>query len=317
VSGWSVVGGAQTITIPAGTASIPAKGHLLLTGSGYSLNDYGGTGLASGDVTYSGDIAVGTTLTLRNASEGPVDVVSGSGLPTPTPGSQYSYARRLNVTTKQPVDSGTDGSDFNLVEVTPTTLASPQSNGPDNTSDSSARNGKLRLGSPGPENRSSPVSSSFVFGLVDPSQGANTSGTPNAQRTSSGNDGTLALRRTVTNRTGSTVRRLRLRISGITAGTPTGDNAASIADVRLIDAATAMTFTINGVPIEVKPSKVETVANQTSDATTTTGGALNSTLTVELPGAGLAPDGVLGIEFLLKVVKSGTFRIDFFYEALP
>ena len=65
-SGWSLVAadGVARFTIPNG-AVIPARGHYLgVNSSGYSLMNYGGTGNAAGDISYTSDIADNTGIAL-------------------------------------------------------------------------------------------------------------------------------------------------------------------------------------------------------------------------------------------------------------
>jgi hypothetical protein len=294
VTGWTVMAGGTTITL---TKPLPARGHLLVTGAGYSLSDYGGTGLAAGDVSYSTDIPVGTTLTLTNSAGGTVDTATNSTFTAliPAANSQYSFVRRLDLNTGLPTDSGTDASDFNLVEVNST------SSGPADSTDSSTSNGKLRLGAPGPQNRTSPVIRILTYGTFSSNASENTL-RDNTSGAGGAPFGTLSLRRTITNSTTAPITRLRLRVTNITAGTPTGGNG--VADVRLLDSTTT---SVNGVNLN------PTVVEKSTGATT---GVLNSTLLITLP-APLAVGDSVKIELLFGVFTKGSYRLAGFFEVLP
>lgn len=123
--------------------TIPGFGHLLITNSGgYSLG-------VSGDVTYTGDIATNSTLTLSNGSTtlDAVGNLSGTAAPTSAT-SQYAYVRRLEG--GPALDTDVDSNDFNLVDINSTT-------------DTAGANGvatlgtTARLGAPGPHNIASPI----------------------------------------------------------------------------------------------------------------------------------------------------------------
>jgi hypothetical protein len=61
--------------------------------------------------------------------------------------------------------------------------------------------------------------------------------------------------------------------------------------------------TVNGLTLEQPPQP--------------NGGGLNSTLTVALPGGGLAPGNSIDVQFLLGVQEQGTFKFFVNVEALP
>lgn len=296
VSNWSVRGGNVIATIPPGTAAIPARGHLLLTGSAYSLGDLGGVGQAAGDVGYAGNFPDGAPLSLRNGAGDEVDGVSGAVLPAPPLGSQSSFVRRQENNT--PRDTGDDLSDFNVVEVSSTSNGSPTNTG--------ISSGLLRLGAPGPQNRNSPIVSGVLFGLLNPAQGAYTG--DNGFRNGAANSGTYTVRRTLLNNTGATITRLRFRAAAFTTGTPVGPDAASIADTRILDGGAV--FQING--IDVMPIRVENLpgAGVAGDE-----GVLNSSASIALPSGGLAPDATVAFEIVMRVAKSGNFRLTYLFEA--
>jgi hypothetical protein len=201
------------------------------------------------------------------------------------------------------------------------------------------------LGSPGPENLTSPVNRTDVIkpSLVNPCQP--TSASPNRERvvgaytdpapTTGSDSGTYALgyldiRRRFTNTTNATVTRLRFRIVDITTlPAPPGT-----ADLRVITSPSVSvstctgTTTAKGLTLETVPEQSTVLAFSSSKTggltpqaitATSKGGGWNSTVsagTINLNG-GLAPNGNIDVNFRLGVAQSGSFRFLIIVEALP
>jgi hypothetical protein len=178
-----------------------------------------------------------------------------------------------------------------------------------------------RLGSPGPENLSSPVQRNASFGvaLLDPCAAG--SSPPNRIRdftsdpANNSTFGTLDIRRTYTNNTGASVTRLRFRVIDLT----TFPAPSGIADLRpltsapvnvLVDRAPcgagASTITVAGTTLELPPAQAN-------------GGGFNSSLsagTVTLASP-LANGASIDLRFLLGIQQTGSFKFYINVEALP
>jgi hypothetical protein len=207
-------------------------------------------------------------------------------------GSNYSWHRKFDPLTGLPTDTNNNAADFVLVAPDAGTYGTQTA----------------ILGSPAPENRSSPVvNNKIAVSLVDPL--TSRLAAPNFVRTGSGNSGTLAIRRRFTNKTGATVTRLRFRVFDITTLNTPVINPPQ-ADLRLTDSIDEMVSTTLG-PITVKGTQLETPPAQAL------GGGLNTSATVALPAGGLTNGDVLDVQFLLNVMVNGRFRFFFNVEALP
>jgi subtilisin-like proprotein convertase family protein len=323
-AGWSVaaLNTAGTVasivaTIPNGTV-IPARGHYLIANStavtGYSLSNYGGAGNATPDATYTADLADNTGVALFNSATAAnlsvntrIDAVNfttqngslssmfteGNRL-TPIAGDgQYAFVR--NLVTGSPQDTGDNAADFSFVSVTAGTFGMSSI-----------------LGGPGPENLGSPIQRNATIkpSLIDPTQAS--SAPPNRVRdTTPGTGatalGTLDIRRKFTNNTGAPVTRLRFRVVDITT-TNSPNPGGPQADLRVL---TSADTTANGGTLFIRGTSLEAP----SDATT--GGGLNSSMVVTLPGGALAPGASINVRYLLGVAASGTFRFFINVEALP
>ncbi|HJR09306.1 MAG TPA: hypothetical protein VJ842_18750 [Pyrinomonadaceae bacterium] len=304
--GWAIVAadGMVRCTIPNGTV-IPARGHYLCVNSaGYSLNGYpAGTATNSiGNATYTTDIPddsgvglfssqscfCGATLLDSVGFSSVTDPLyregTGLGLPVNV-NAQFSFVRRLE--SGVPQDTNSNTADFVLVATDPLFVG----------------NG-AQLGGPGPENTFSPTqrNATIKASLIAPQQP--TAAFPNRARTGTpvpnGAFGTLSIRRRFTNATGQTLTRLRFRaVNMTTLGTPV--SISPQADMRLITSGDfgitvdSNSFTVRGTILEQPPAQP-------------LGGGLNSTVTVTLPGGGLAPGASIELQFLLGVQQEGNFR---------
>ena len=318
-AGWALVSadGVARFTIPNGTI-IPARAHFLATNSGgYSLSDYGGFGAATGDITYAGDIpnasgialfntANANSFTLANrldaAGYAGVDALyrEGTGFPTgggeTTGNLEYSFVRTMTrATNGLPKDTGNNTADFMGIDVNGNSTGLGQN-----------------LGAPGPENLSSPINRTQLFGasLLDPNAGQSSS--PNRVRdpmqVTNGNFGTMSIRRTFTNNTGEEVRQLRFRIVEVTTfPAPNGGTA----DLRALSS-NDIKVTVNGNPVDVRGTTVEQPPAQPS------GGGWNTTMNVGFVNTGvpLAPGASVSVQFLLGVQQAGAFRFFVNIEAV-
>jgi hypothetical protein len=110
--------------------------------------------------------------------------------------------------------------------------------------------------------------------------------------------GTLQLRRTIVNRTGQTITRLRLRVVDITT-TPRDDGDA---DLRVLDAANIGLTLSDGTMVSVIGATLDQPPAQAL------GGGRNSSLSIQLPPGGLLPGARLHVAFKLGVVQPGNYR---------
>ena len=310
-------------TIPSG-ATIPARGHYLIANNspgGYSLSDYGGTGKAAPDATYTGDIPDNTGVALFRTSDplyftlaNRLDAAGfssadplyreGAGFPPIGPtGSDYSLVR--NLTTGFPKDTNENAADFILVHV----QGGFFTGGVQST-----------LGAPGPENRFSPIQRNAVIkaSLVDP--GCSGFGGPTSAcarvRTGAGANpqnaalGTLLIRRKFRNNTGEPVRQLRFRAVNITTQ---GNRQSGEADMRVLSSSDVVATDSNGNLIFIEGVTLEEPPTQLN------GGGLNSTVRLSriTMGTPLAPGAEANLQFRLGVMIDGNFRFLVNVEALP
>jgi hypothetical protein len=282
------------INIPDGTM-IPAHGHYLIA----HADTYTLASSANADQTYNFDLATDTGLAICNPDGAIMDAVGFASAQTPyaegnalsaiNASAQYSFLRKLSTGTPQ--DTGDNAADFDLI-----------------ATDGNATLAAAQLGTPGPENLSSPVvNNDIAVSLVDPL--TSRLAAPNLSRVGSGNSGTLAFRRHFTNNTGATVTRLRFRVVDITTlGTPALNPPQS--DLRLTDSTDQAISTTLGI-VTVRGTQLE------QTAAPNVGGGLNTTMTVALPTGGLAAGDSLDVQFLMNVVMNGRFRFFLNVEALP
>jgi endonuclease G, mitochondrial len=310
VTGWTIRSsdGTTLLTFPA--TVIAARSHYLVAGSGYGLSS-----LASANSTLAADIADGAGVALFNNSttfdastrldaagfSGVGDPVyrEGSGL-TPAGGvtsdAEFSFVRRM--TGGLPTDTDDNEADFLFVATDGGIYGSRQS----------------VLGAPGPENSSSPLvrNSQVALTLLDPA--AASSSSPNRVRDftpgdpSTSTQGTMSIRRTLTNHTGANVTSLRFRVIDMT----TYPTPAGTADLRALTSGPVSVTVTGGGSKTVQGTTLETPPAQAQ------GGGMNSTLaagTVTL-GAPLADGASIDLQFVLGVQASGYFRFFVNVEAV-
>ncbi len=348
--------GVARCVVPNGTV-IPNRGHYLCVNSvGYSLASYpaGNGTTATGDATYTTDIpdnagiaifntSVAGDFTLANrldavgsTSEANTTYKEGTGYPALTPFSiDYSFYRDLcgkggSITTfgQCPInsvhkDTNNNAADFVFVDTNGTSAGAGQ-----------------RLGAPGPENLSSPISQEVALSgtLLDTSVSKDSA--PNRQRDGGAfcappnpvvlpcdpaNDstfGTLSFRRRITNNTGAPVTRLRFRVldittfpapSGIADRRPRTSTAVVIATVN--DPATCAA---NGVPatapcaVTVQGTTLEQPPGQPN------GGGFNSTMSAGTVTLATPLDNgeSISVQLLYGLQQMGSFKIYVNFEAL-
>jgi subtilisin-like proprotein convertase family protein len=168
-----------------------------------------------------------------------------------------------------------------------------------------------RLGAPGPENSSAPLTrNSLVAALLDGAVGS--SSAPNRVRSfagvPNGTFGTLDIRRTFSNNTGGNITRLRFRVIDVT----TFPAAATWADLRVITSSDVTVSTTAG-NVLVRGTTLETPPTQGA------GGGFNSsmsvgTVTLATP---LANGASINVRWVLGIQQAGTFRFIVNIEALP
>jgi hypothetical protein len=329
--GWAVAISNGQITgnvcvIPNGT-NIPARGHFLCANTnGYSLSGYPSGNpapvatptptpttfaTATPDATWAFDIPDGsgvalftTTSTLAQNAANRLDAFGfttspalfreGTGWPTvPLSLREASFFR--DISNLFPKDTNNNAADFLYAGTTPDITGS-------------------LLGAPGPENLRSPVIGlNIAATLLDPAVGA--ASPPNRERrptvVPNGNLGTIIVRRTFTNNTGLPVSRLRFRVSQITTlGNENTCGGAVCADVRALTSTDGeagvggQVVTVRGVRLEEPPAQPN-------------GGGFNSSLSADFItlATPLAPGQSVNIQFVLGVMRTGSFRFFFNIEA--
>jgi subtilisin-like proprotein convertase family protein len=335
--------GVTRCSIPNGTI-IPARGHYLCANSGmYSLGAY-----ATGNATFTTDIPDNAGIAIFNNNTGGgsyslanrIDAVGstsevntlykeGGGYPALTPFSiDYSFVRKVPGGC-----TGAGGGNCGSALLAQTTAGPSTSELQDtnvnvndfilfvDTNGTSAGAGQ-RLGAPGPQNLSSPISLdgyALAGAKLDACELRDES--PNLVRdftSDPGNNstfGTLDVRHTFTNNTGGNITRLRFRILDIT----TFPSPSGVADLRprtspdtvvSVDRApcgTALsTVLVHGTTLEQPPSQPN-------------GSGFNGSLsagTVTL-GTPLAAGASVDLRFLLGIQQTGVARFCVVPETLP
>ncbi|MDT7603991.1 MAG: hypothetical protein QOF61_1988, partial [Acidobacteriota bacterium] len=125
--------------------------------------------------------------------------------------------------------------------------------------------------------------------------------------------GYLSIRRKFTNKTGSSVTRLRFHIADITTlGSPGGGVGSGQADLRALTSS-QITVLVNGTPTTVEGTTLEQPPTQTL------GGGLNSSMSVgTITFATPLPNGQsVNVQFMFGVQQGGRFRVFVNVEALP
>jgi len=349
--GYAVVAsdGIVRCLIPNGTV-IPFRGHFLCVNStpdfGYSLaSQPAGNGTtATGDASFALDLpepdpdgsgplqpyqagvalfrtALPLNFTLANrldavGSRGEPNALyrEGVGLPDLI-GRSINYSWYRDLASALPKDTGDNAADFLFVS-------------PDGASIGAG----ARLGAPGPENLSSPraklvaeAPDALIAPCLDRSLAPNrtrfTDPYPDTLTpTTTWENGTLAVRRRIFNNTGQPATRLRFRVITLTTFPSSG-----LADLRLLSSpdeeignpCTGATQLVRGVRLEQGTAILQPNGgghNSTVSADTVT--LANPLPAVDDP-ATPEPENAIDVQFLLGVVRTGTFRFFVVIETLP
>jgi len=310
LSGWVLRSSAGTLLLTLPSVIVPSHGHYLIGGTSYGLTSY-----AAPNASLSTDISDGDGVALFNNNVttdagARLDAAGFAGVPDPTyregtglsPASgitsdgEITFVRKVVVG----VPSDTDNNDADFVLLA-----------------TDGGNYNLRqagLGAPGPENTSSPINpgSLVSLSLIDPARTSTES--PNRARTLSADPannstfGTMSIRRTFTNHTGTNITQLRFRIVDIT----THPALPGDADLRVRTSGQVSVTVTGGAVKTVEGTTLETPPAQSA------GGGNNSTValgTVTL-GSPLANDASVDLQFLLGVQQPGHFRFFLTVEAI-
>jgi uncharacterized repeat protein (TIGR01451 family) len=346
-TGYGIVAsdGVLRCTIPNGTL-IPRNGHFLCVNSnGYSLSGYpaGNNTTATGDATYTTDIADNEGIALFNNNNGDYTLVTRLDAAGSTSEANTLYKEGTGypaLTDTLAIDSsfyrdncGRQGAVNSLLPCTITTGVIDTDNNandfifvdPNGTSEGAGR----RLGAPGPENLSAPVENNAQYGVTFLDPCVATSAAPNQVRDlnpdqqNNSTFGTIELRRTITNNGNAPATRLRFRVTQQT----TFPAPSGTADLRVRSSAD-LAVTVDRAPcggstsvITVFGTTLEQPPNQPN------GGGFNSTLSAISPipvGIGaldktiagtldlstpLNPGESIDLRFLYGVQQTGKFRI--------
>jgi hypothetical protein len=175
--------------------------------------------------------------------------------------------------------------------------------------------GGQRLGAPGPENlagpidRSSTVPQSLVFPCVAASNSPNRVRHFTSDPANNSTFGTLEIRRTLTNNTGSPLTRLRFRVIDIT----TFPAPSGVADLRpRTSTLLAVANPCGGPAVNLEGTTLEQPPSQPN------GGGFNSSMSVNaVSGTPLPAGGTVNVRFLLGIQQTGNFKIYVNVEVLP
>jgi len=183
-------GSVVDVTLPSDT--VPASGHLLVAGSGYSLGPTPDEQTASLAVPATGGVQLldpsGSVEDAVGFTDAPSGYASGTGIPEPDayPTAQYGWVRTF--ADGAPVNTQNNSADFSYVAV----------------GDDDATHGSPVLGDPTPSNVHSPVVHNEILQstLLDPNVAATAAPNQIVTRGQNGADDTVVFNRTLTNCSG-------------------------------------------------------------------------------------------------------------------
>lgn len=309
LTGWTLRSSTGTTLLTFPTVLIPARGHYLVVGTSYGLSSY-----AVANSTLAADIPDGAGVALFNnnttfdastrldavgfAGVGDVVYREGAGL-TPAGGvtadGETTFIRRWSG--GEPLDTDDNEANFLLLSTNGGVYDSRQST----------------LGAPGPENTSSPLQRNSQVGLTLLDPAVPSSQVPNRDRDQSSDPannsafGTMSIRRTLTNFTGSNITRLRFRLADVTTFP-----AGGYADLRARTSGSVTVTVTGGASKTVQGTTLEEPPAQPS------GGGMNATLaagTITLAQP-LANGQSIDLQFLVGVQTPGTYRFFLNVEAV-
>ena len=310
VTGWTLRASTGTTLLTFPAVVIPPRGHYLVGGTSFGLASY-----AAANSTLAADISDGAGVALFNNNttfdastrldaagfSGVADAVyrEGSGM-TPAGGvttdGESTFVRRWS--NDVPVDTDDNEANFILL-----------------ATDGGVYNGRQSiLGAPGPENTSSPTVRNSQIGLTVLDPAVSSSQSPNRVRdftsdlANNSAFGTMSIRRTLTNLTGSNMTRLRFRLIDVTTYPASG----SYADLRARTSGAVTVTVTGGASKTVQGTTLEEPPAQPN------GGGNNATLaagTVTL-AAPLADGQSIDLQFLVGIMTTGTYRFFLNVEAI-
>ena len=328
---------------------IPARGHFLCVNHvAYSLSGYpaGNTGGGGFNASYATDIPDNAGIALFNNNTGGAsyslanrfDAVGSTSEVNANykEGTGYPALVAINVNSSftRRVPGGCTGSSGGgscntvaLIQTTPGPTTSHIQDTDNNAIDfifadpnGNSLGAGQRLGAPGPENLSSPISRDG-FGLtaskLDPCERRDEA--PNLVRdfTSSANGffGTLDIRQTFTNNTGVHLTRLRFRIVDITAF----PSILGVADLRPLTSGNVVA-TVDRAPCGTGTSAIAVLGTTLEQPPSQPfGSGFNGSLSVDAITAGspLAAGASVDVRFLLGIEQNGAGRFCVAAETLP
>ncbi|MFL6253643.1 MAG: DNA/RNA non-specific endonuclease [Pyrinomonadaceae bacterium] len=310
VTGWTLRASTGTTLLTFPAVIIPARSHYLVGGTSYGLAAY-----AAANSTLAADIPDGAGVALFNNGStfdastrldavgfsGVADAVyrEGAGM-SPAGGvttdGEVTFLRRWS--NGVPVD--TDDNDANFIFL---------------STDGGVYNARQSgLGAPGPENTSSPIQRNSQVGLTLLDPAVSSTQSPNRTRdftadlANNSAFGTMSIRRTLTNLTGSNITRLRFRLADVTTYPASG----SYADLRARTSGSVVVTVTGGANKTVQGTTLEEPPAQPN------GGGNNATLaagTVTLAQP-LANGQSVDLQFLVGVMTTGTYRFFLNVEAV-
>jgi endonuclease G len=310
VTGWTLRASTGTTLLTFPAVIIPARGHYLVGGTSYGLAAYAAANSAlAADIPDGAGVALFNNNTTFDAStrldaagfSGVADAVyrEGAGL-TPAGGvttdGETTFIRRW--TGGVPYDTDDNEANFLLL-----------------ATDGGVYNSRQALlGAPGPENSSSPIQRNSQVGLTLLDPNVSSTQPPNRTRdftadlANNSSFGTMSIRRTLTNYTGTNITRLRFRIADIT----TYPTSGTYADLRARTSGTVTVTVSGGGSRTVQGTTLEEPPAQPS------GGGYNATLaagTVTLAQP-LANGQSVDVQFLVGIMTTGTYRFFLNVEAV-
>jgi hypothetical protein len=295
-NGYSLSGYPSGNPVSNGTAVAAPPGTFALTTPDrtWDFDVPDGSGIALFATTNGTNFTAQTRLDAFGFTSSPALFKEGNGFPTVVVSNiEHTYYRDLKTGTSK--DTNDNATDFRLVGT-------------------SININTTLLGAPGPENLNSPtLNNNIVSNLLDPTVAG--SAQPNRERSfvaeTNADQGTILIRRTFTNNTGTPISRLRFRVVDITTlGTPGSECGSSCADVRALTSQDGQ-VTIGGQPVNVFGVTLEEPPTQPA------GGAFNSSLSADFItlGTPLANGESVNIAFKLGVMRTGAFRFFVMIEA--
>ncbi len=320
ISGWTIhylsAGNVVSATVPDGV-NLPALGHYLFTGSGYTL-----AGEATSDQSLSSDMDDASGIQLCNAAGTLVDAVSFAGssmagegtlLPSaPTDNGEYAFVRRQSSGSPSgvPLDYNTNVGDIIFVSTTAGSFSSVTGDGTSSTLPSV-------LGSPSPDSTTGfLLRGDLTLSLFDTA--VSNSASPNRVRLNASVDngagtpdryGTLRYRRTLTNTGTHTITALRFHIVATTTLNGGTYSDPTQADVRLLTSPDE-----TGVASSSGARDVIGTSLQAPSASGYGGGYYANSVVLN---QALLPGASANYSFELGVARKGNFLIGFDVEALP